>query len=649
MHYAILDFNMLKRILKNNYIFFLFLFGTIHTQNDIDDTQLPQPEPKTTSFTVFGASPDKANDTLLKKIKIATNFDDKADAIIELANFHIEKGNIDSINYYGNYLFNESLKINKNYFLSAAANIIAIGKRKEGLNDEALKWHIKGVGYAENLTDKQLLYRHKFGIGIIHFLRKEYTKALDLYNECLNNTLDVKLEYDIYKRLGDIHLAQGNLNDAHKEYIKSVTFYKSNSYSKDQLTTEMQLGIIDEELKKYDTAFNYYNEVKDEALTKGFYDLYFRAQNRIGRLYFNLKEYNNAHIALSSAYINAVQWNNLEYQKTILRNTRHVYLAQKDYKNAYNVMTQYLSISNTIQKNQNKKEINELEVQYNTLQKENKIHLLEKEQIKKESEINRQRTLKISFLIGFLVILIPVIALLYMYYQKLQTQSKLNKIKEEVNQQKVSGLLKDQELELIKADIDGQDKERKRIAQELHDSIGGSLAGIKLQLSNTANDNENYQLIAKQIDETYNQVRDLSHNLTPKKFNENAFTSLVSQYIENIKKDNKTNITFSPHPKKEINNIAEKLKVELYKIIQELLTNAFKHAKASHIDIHLNKLDNTLKLLFEDDGVGFNIQNSKKGIGLNNIKNRLDALSGTMNIDSLPNRGTVIDIDIPIK
>jgi len=639
---------MLQRVLKNTYLIFLFLFGIIHAQEDIDDTQLPQPDSRTTGFTAFGVSPEKANDTLLKKIKNAANLNDKGDAIIELANFHIEKGNTDSINYYGNYLFNVSLKPKKNYFLSTSANIIAIGKRKEGLNDEALKWHIKGVGYAENLTDKQLFYTHKFGIGIIHFLRKEYAEAIDLYNECLNNTLNVKLEHDIYKRLGDIYLIQGNLDDAQNEYTKSLTFYKSNANIKEQLTTEIQLGIIDEELKNYGSTFNYYNSVKDEALTRGFYDLYFRAQNRIGRLYFILKQYKNAQIAMSAAYVNSIQWNDLEYQKEILENLKLIYLAQKDYENAYAIMTQYVGVTNTISKNQNKKEVNELEVQYNTLQKENQIHLLEKEQIKKESEINRQKVLKINFLIGFLVILVPVVALLYMYYQKLQTQSKLNKIQEEVNQQKVSGLLKDQELELIKADIEGQDKERKRIAQELHDSIGGSLAGIKLQLSNTAKDNENYKLITKQIDETYNQVRDLSHNLTPKKFNENAFTTLVSQYIENIEKDNKTNITFSPHPEKEINTITEKLKVELYKIIQELLTNAFKHAKANHIDIHLNKLDNTLKLLFEDDGIGFDIKNSKNGIGLNNIKNRLDALSGKMHIDSLPNRGTVIDIDIPI-
>ncbi len=600
------------------------------------------------SFKAFGEKPAKANYLLLEQLQEVDNFDEESLILFDLANFHIEKGNLDSIAYYGNKLFEESLTHKSNKYASISANVIAIGKRKKGLYDEAIKWHIKGISFAKKSDDNELINLHTFGMGIAYALRKEYTKALDTYDTCLTQTKDEKLIHDILKKSGDVYLAQNKFAAAKDQYTKALTFFKQHHMLKKELEVSLKLGVLAEKQNDAIGAFKYYNRVKNKAEKNEFYDLYFQAQNRIGRVYFISKQYESAQIALSTAYVNAVNWDNLEYQKTILSNIKRVYLAQEDYKNAYNVMTQYNSISNIILQNQNKKEINELEVKYNTLQKENKIYLLEKEQIKKESEIKRQKALKINFLIGFLVILVPVVALLYMYYQKLQTQSKLNRIQEEVNQQKVRGLLKDQELELIKADIEGQHKERKRIAQELHDSIGGNLASIKLQLSNTTKDHENYQLIAKQIDDTYNQVRDLSHNLTPKKFNENVFTSLVAQYIKNVKKDSKTQITFSPHPEKEINAISEKLKVEIYKIIQELLTNAFKHAKATHIDIHLNKLDNTIKLLYEDNGVGFDIQHSKNGIGLNNIKTRLDALFGAMNIDSLPNRGTVIDIDIPI-
>lgn len=634
------------------YIIFLFLVSVeTYAQDTIQNTQS---EVQTISFKVFSQSPAKVNETLLKKIKNASNYKEKVTAIQQLADFHIERGNVDSIVYYGKYLYEESLLkreevIAKDYYLSISANILAIGKRKQGLNDEALKWHIKGITYAEKAKDKLLINRHKFGIGVVYFLRKEYAESIRLFKECLAKTVDDDLKYDIHKQLGDVYLMQGNLDSAQQKYTKSLTFFIETNKNKKKLATSMQLGVVAEQLQDTNKAFKYYNVVKEDALANEFYDLYFNAQNRIGRLYYNLKQYENAQIALSAAYLNAVQWNHLEYQKSIIQNLELIYVKLEDYKNAYSIMTQYVDISSRILKNQNKKEINELEVQYKTLQKENQIHILENEKSSKESEIERQKTLKTSFLIGFLIILIPVIGLLYMYYQKLQTQSKLNIAQEEVNQQKVATLLKNQELKLIKANIKGQDKERKRISQELHDSIGGSLAGIKLQLSNTSQNNENYQRIAKQIDETYNQVRDLSHTLIPKKFNENIFTTLIEHYIQNLRKDNQTKITFSPHPKEEINVINEVLKVELLKIIQELITNTFKHAKASQITIHLNKFDDSIKLLYEDDGVGFDIQKHKKGIGLNNVKSRLEALAGTMNIDSFPNRGTVIDIDIPIN
>jgi len=632
-------------------LIFLFLWGAVYSQDTIQNSQS---ELQTIEFTSFGVNPTKVSKDLLEKIEIASSFEEKAEAIQQLANFHMERGNVDSIVYYGKYLYEESLQereeiVAQDYYLSISANILAIGKRKQGLTDEALKWHIKGVAYAENIKDTLLVNRHKFGIGITHFLRDEYPKAIALFMECLDNTTNQALKHDIYKRLGDVYLLQGKLTDAQQEYVKAEAFFASENMYKKKLEASIQLGVVAEQFKDVNTAFSYFNSVKEEALKNEFYDLYFNAQNRIGRHYYNLKQYQNAQIALTSAYANAVQWNHLESQKNIIENLELIYLKLKDYKNAYAIMTQYVDVSNRILKNQNKKEVNELEVQYNTLQKENQINILENEQTKIEGEIEHQKILKMSFLIGFLIVLIPVIGLLYMYYQKLQTQSELNVAQEEVNQQKVATLLKDQELKLIKADIDGQDKERKRIAQELHDNIGGSLAGIKLQLSNIAQSDENYKRIASQIDETYNQVRDLSHTLIPKKFNENIFTVLIAHYIDNLQKDNKTKIIFSPHPEKEINAIDETLKVELFKIIKELMTNVFKHAKANQITIHLNKYEDSIKLLFEDDGVGFDMKKHKKGIGLTNIKSRLEALSGTMHVDSFPNRGTVIDIDMPIK
>ena len=111
----------------------------------------------------------------------------------------------------------------------------------------------------------------------------------------------------------------------------------------------------------------------------------------------------------------------------------------------------------------------------------------------------------------------------------------------------------------------------------------------------------------------------------------------------------KEQITLQIHPVEEVDQVNENLKVELYKIIQELLTNALKHAKATQIDIQLSVFNNTIQLLFEDDGVGFDQEKVKYGLGFQNLKDRLKTIKGNILINSFPKRGTVIDINVPLN
>jgi len=620
-----------KRLL---YFLLFILIPNIWAQKDSITFQ----NKETITFIGFGENPVKPNYTLLNNIQTATDYEQKATAIINMANFHTAKGNLDSIIYYGKYLYNESFTLNNNhpkanYYIAVSSYLIAEGKRKKGLMNDALKWYIKGLSVAKKIKSRKLINKYKLGIGTINASRKEYDNAMTIFNECLSDTNDDSFKYEVSKRIGYIFLAQKKYTEAKNIFTKAITFFKNKNELKNELEMTIQLGVIAENKNKNKQAFKHYNAVKNKAEEQEYYDLYFQAQNRIGRLYYLSKEYKNAQIALNTAYTNAIEWNNLDYQQRILHNLKKVYIAMDDYKNAYAILSQSQNLSNQILKKQNKKEVNELEIKYKTLQK--------------DIEIKRQKTVKIYLLIGFLIVLIPTIALLYTYYQKLQTQSKLNKIQEEVTKQKLNTLQKNQELKLIKAAIKGQDKERKRIAQELHDSIGGSLAGIKLQLSNIAQNNPDYNRIAKQIDETYNQVRDLSHTLIPKKFIDAQFTDLINQYIINLQKNDTTQLVFSPYPKNKINSLPETLKLTLFKIIQELITNTIKHAKAKEVIIHLNAFKDSINLLFEDNGIGFDTKMNKDGIGLTNIKSRVENLNGTIHIDSYLNRGTVIDINIP--
>ncbi len=606
------------------------------------------------TYTSFGVIPNHVDKELYVSLK---NTDDPLQKIMimdTIANKHILYGNTDSIVHYGSRLNEMVLKNqqhidNKNYYISKSYYISGKGKLKNGLLEDALKYHIDGIAISPEKNMNTLHYKHQLGLANIYFHKKEFDSALPILEKCIQKASSKELKANAKKLIADIDLYQGNFDKATSAYndvLKDLDTNKSEDLKK-SLVIQLNLGRIESRKENYDNALTLLDNIKQQALDNKFYDVYINSVLQIGTIDYRLKNYETAELILNTAYVNTVQWNRLELQKVVIRALTRLYSYQEDYKNAYNLMTHYTRVSDEINAKQNKEAVRELEIKYQTLQKEKEILSLKKDQLIKESEIKRQRTIKIAVLIGFLIVLLPVIGLLVLYFQKLKTQIALNKSQEEVNTQKIYGLMKDQELNLIKATMKGQDEERQRLAQELHDSVGGNLASIKLQLSNTDNIDDHHANIIKQIDETYNNVRDFSHNLVPKKFQKNTITTLIKEYVQNIKNGISQNISFHPFPKNEVNQINTSLTEELFKIIQELLTNCIKHSRAKNIDIYLNHYDDSIQLIFEDNGVGFETNKAKDGIGFRNIKNRLEKLSGTLFIDSVLNRGTIINIEIP--
>ena len=245
------------------------------------------------------------------------------------------------------------------------------------------------------------------------------------------------------------------------------------------------------------------------------------------------------------------------------------------------------------------------------------------------------------------MILIPLAGLLFLYYQKLKNQSLLHKKEKKIGEQKIEALIRDQELKLIKNSISIQDKERKRIAQQLHDRIGGNLAAIKLQFNSVKKKSENLDVIYLQLDETYKQVRELSHDLIPKQFRHSNFTQLLKEYMKNIGDASKLDINVSTFSGNKINEIDHSFHDELFSIFQELITNTIKHAKASKVEIQTDIIDDSIHVIYEDNGKGFDISDTSLGIGLSNIESRIQKLSGVMHIDSRLKRGTIITMEIP--
>jgi signal transduction histidine kinase len=593
------------------------------------------------------------DNSLYVSLNSANTHEEQLPLLYKIGLEHATYGNADSLVYYAKKI--QSLPTTNPQFtigamdMAKAQVLLGEGKYLNGLYDEALKAYVDGLSLLGETENNTVTGRLNLGLGKVYLQKANYDKAETLFNECTSNAISNIITAEANLFLGQNNKRQGKLDAAETDYRKAQELINKEEMPKLSLEVTLALAELAVIEKNNNKAIPLFESVLTASLEQHFYDVYIEAAMGYGSIFRDLRNFEVAELTLSVAFANAIQWNRLDLQKKIVNSLRLTYAAKGDFQNAYNLMTRYTAISNEIIEQQNSKAIQELEFKYQTLQKENQIYQLKEEQLAKQNEIERQKTIKKAVLYGFLALLIPIIALLYVYYQKLQTQSALNQQQEELNSQRISGLLNEQELKLARTSLEAQQEERSRIAQQLHDSIGGNLAGIKLQMTNIEDKSKMQQGIMSQINETYELVREISHDLTPKKFNESAFTLLIVEYVEKIKNSSKMEITFQAHPKERINNLGEPLKVALYQIVQELFTNTIKHAQAKQVELHLTMHKNIFQLLFEDDGAGFEVANTPNGIGLYNIKNRIEQWNGTLLLDSVVGRGTVVTIEIPLN
>ena len=220
------------------------------------------------------------------------------------------------------------------------------------------------------------------------------------------------------------------------------------------------------------------------------------------------------------------------------------------------------------------------------------------------------------------------------------------------NQKLKVNLERDQTLK----DIQLLENERARIAADLHDDLGSLISAIKLNLEclNTINHPENDVIIEKTalyIDSTMQKIRDISNDLMPKILEQNGLIPAVTDFINMLDAKSKAKIKLINNISNE-SSISKEVKTHIFRIIQELLNNAVKHANASEINLLLTLINNTIKIKINDNGVGFNEQSEiskMKSNGLRNILRRTQLMDGKLFLDTGINEGTDFTIEIPLK
>ncbi len=343
----------------------------------------------------------------------------------------------------------------------------------------------------------------------------------------------------------------------------------------------------------------------------------------------------------------------LRSQLYIHRNSAKYYFELKKYDSAYQFLHKSIKIEHKLKYNQNTLKISELNVKLDTAEKEKKIIQLLNTNLKTEANRLRNRNL----LIGSISILIVGSIIVLLVYKNTKRKQRIAEQEREIEIQKTEKLLKDQELTAIDAMISGQEKERQRLANELHDNLGSTLATVKLHFqhltknrnnSKTKNIEELYTKTDHLLEEAYQKVRTIAHEKNSGVMANQGLLPAIKKFAKKASNTNTLQIEVQDYGLEE--RLDNGLEISIFRMIQELITNIIKHANATEVHISLTNHDSLLNIIIEDNGKGFDSKVSveKDGMGLKTIEKRIEYLEGTFEIDSTIGKGTNIIINIPI-
>ncbi len=262
--------------------------------------------------------------------------------------------------------------------------------------------------------------------------------------------------------------------------------------------------------------------------------------------------------------------------------------------------------------------------------------------LKEAQEAEAENFRRTNFIIGIIVLIILMLFLVYNRYrlkQKAQLQLTINR----------------QQNEMFQGILSAQEKERQRIASDLHDGLGSLLSSAKLQLSliNSADaklsedQQKHYTAALEMVSRSSEDLRSISHSIMPAPLTKLGLTAALENVIAGLASATPIKITFQSYSM-EVRPSAS-IELPLYNITMELINNAIKHSAATELSIQLVGHPNHINLSVEDNGKGFDVQNVGNGIGLANIRSRVEFLKGTIEIDSSPGRGTIVSLDVPVS
>lgn len=555
---------------------------------------------------------------------------------------HSDLSNYDSAIYY----FKKAIPFCQllNYKKGIASTYINIGNafQFQGKLDSVVSNYTKGIKVFETIKDSSNIAQSYANLATLFGSINQFEKQKSYLVNALKLTPKTNplLKGYILNDLGQVFLKTNKTSEALEYFTKVYDIGKSIDNSQLLFFSTRNFGEYYVKTKAYDKAISYYEKALQivENLNEDYYKNDLLLQ--LGETYLLINNKPKAISYLNQALTFGEEKEILTIQMKAHKKLSAVYENDKNFDSAFSHLNKYTKLKDTVLNIEHLKRINELENQYQAESKDKEIIETQNALQQNELDLAKKKNQFLLAVVSGTILLIVLFGSLYFYKQR----QKLKNVE-------IAKLEQERDITKLQALIEGEEKERKRIAQDLHDGINGDLSVIKYKITtiNQVNFNNNekgeFKSAINMLDNAIEQVRHISHNLAPPSLQNFKLIEAVKQYCFNISETNNLQVDFNYFG--EFLILKEEIETAIYRIIQELINNIVKHAQATEAMVQINDHNNTINITVEDNGFGFDNTKKASGLGLKNIKSRVTFLKGDLKINSDKN-GTIITIDIDL-
>lgn len=539
-------------------------------------------------------------------------------------------------------LVDECIKYGNKSLQIKSLNIIALTYSKTLNNKKAIKYYKKVIKLTGKLNIQEVESNSLSEKTDLELIKNEANLKIGGAYQRLALKTDIKKEREKYLIYKDSAKYFYNKIVSLPELNNDILRLKAKSYS--NLSGIFSVDSAYKQAKQYALkALDIHRKLNDKLFEAA-------AMSNLASIYL----YENKFREAKKIYIEAlelIKYNEntiaVQFKESLYENIGYSMYMLKDYK-AYDFQEKAFEIKDKLRDKDITRIIEEIETK-------RKIEVAKQEAREANSKVelkklqDRNTTLFFSVL-SFLVILISGVIL---YNYKLRQRNLKLKFsqKELIQKQNIEKIKSESQIKILNATLDGKESERKQIAETLHDSVSTMLSSATLHLQATRKQFNGSTPIEidktqKIITEASQKIRDLSHTLVSSvllKFGLNfALKDMADKY---------SNSEITIHTDlKDLRRYQQGFEIKAHNIIQEFVNNVLKHSKAKNATVYLEEKENKLFLRIEDDGQGFNIDEAinKDGLGINQIDARIQMMKGKFEIESEPNKGTTIIVELPI-